>query len=104
MNKRLEELLKMMAEDPKDPFLRYVYALELIALNRQAEAYEKLEELLNETPDYLPAYYIISRTAIDLQKSEVAVNWLTKGIQLAQQQKNKHTLAELMGVLDEISE
>ncbi len=102
--KRLEELRKFLEEDPDDPFLKYALALEMIAMDQHEQACNELHALLEKHPDYLPAYYIVAKESLHLNQRETATSLLQQGIVLAKKLNNKHTLAELMGLLDELED
>lgn len=95
MNTRMEILKRYLVEDPSDSFLRYALALEFIALNDNEQAYQQLEKLLNDDPDYLAAYYMAGKSAEALGETTTAMNFYAKGIEVARSQKDLHTLNEL---------
>ena len=99
MSTRLELLKRYLQEEPSDSFLRYALALEFIGLNDTKQAYEQLEKLLNDDPDYLAGYYMAGKTAEGLGQISVAKNWYEKGIEIARRQKDPHTLNELSEAL-----
>jgi Tfp pilus assembly protein PilF len=73
-------------------------------LKDMTEAYQLLEKLLNDDPDYLAGYYMAGKAAESLGQTTVAQNWYSKGIEVARIQKDQHTLNELseaMNMLDE---
>ncbi len=104
MSTRLELLKRYLQEDPTDSFLRYALALEFIKLNETNQAYQQLEKLLNDDPDYLAAYYIAGKTAEGLGQNSNALNWYSKGIEVAKMQKDQHTLNELSGAKDSMED
>ena len=57
MTSRLEQLQKFLEEEPADAFTHYAIALEYISLGRQADAVEKLEEVIGLDVEYVPAYH-----------------------------------------------
>jgi tetratricopeptide (TPR) repeat protein len=103
MNSRLQELQTLIAEDPTDPFLQYVYALELEKAGNVEKATRGLQQLLIATPEYLAAYYQLGRLLQADGRTEEAIEILRSGIVIAVNQKNRHTLAELRFLLSEIS-
>jgi tetratricopeptide (TPR) repeat protein len=102
MSTRLELLKRYLQEDPSDSFLRYALALEFIALNEHQPAYEQLTKLLFDDPDYLAAYYMAGKSAEAIEKNEEAKNWYLKGIEVARNQKDQHTLNELSAALEQL--
>lgn len=104
MSTRLELIKRYLQEDPSDSFLRYALALEFIALNLNKDAYEHLEKLLADDPDYLPAYYMAGKTAEANNDNNFAIKWYSKGILVAGIQKDQHTLNELTAALNVLEE
>lgn len=104
MSTRLELLKRYLQEDPSDSFLRYALALEFISLNHQEQAYKQLEKLLSDEPDYLAAYYMAGKTAETLGQKTIAINWYTRGIEIARLQNNQHTMNELSEALNQTDE
>lgn len=100
MNTRMEILKRYLEEDPSDSFLRYALALEFMSLNDKEEAYKQLEKLLNDKPDYLPAYYIAGNLSEAAGNNSQAISWYLKGIEVARQQKDQKTLDELTAALE----
>ena len=97
---RIEILKRYLSEDPSDTFLRYALALEYIGINDQKQANVLLENLLNEEPDYLAGYYMAGKTSEALSEIEKAKEWYSRGILVAEHQKNQHTLIELNAALE----
>ena len=87
MSVRLELLKRYLLEDPSDCFLRYALALEFMSMNDFENAYEHLEKLLNDEPDYLAAYYMAGKSAEALGKNLQAISWYAKGIEVAVNKK-----------------
>jgi predicted Zn-dependent protease len=104
MNERIEELNRMLAESPEDPFLQYALALETEKAGMLQDAIRNMQVLLNHDADYLPAYYQLARLLIADQKNTAASLIIDRGIQLAQKLNNRHTLAELRMLAEEISD
>lgn len=102
MPDRLEELNRLILEEPNDPFLKYARALELEKRGNSTEASTHLQELISLFPDYLPAYYQSGRLLITIGNFKQAAVVLKSGIALAQKLKNRHAHAELNGLLEEI--
>ena len=99
--KRLEMLRKFVEEDPSDPFNWYALALEL-STAQEAEAGRRWDELIQNHPDYLPAYYQAGLHWIKHNDQPKASSILNNGIALAQKQGNFKTLAELRSLLEDL--
>jgi tetratricopeptide (TPR) repeat protein len=104
VNSKIEELKELIIEDPLDPFLHYVLALEYEKANEEALAVATLIELMNIRPDYLALYYQLGRILQVEGRSEEAIAVLKKGLDLAQSLKNRHTFSEISSLLSEIME
>lgn len=96
---RIDHLMEMLREDPKDPFLHYALALELEKNNQLVEAVAKLKWLREEQADYLPLYYKLGKLLEGQQKNAEAIHVYQQGIELARVQSETKTLAELKEAL-----
>jgi tetratricopeptide (TPR) repeat protein len=95
MNKRMEELVKMLREDPQDAFLNYALAMEYVAADKQDQAIQQLEHLRMLHPDYLGTYYQLGQLYEKQQQKNKAMEMYEKGMELAKKQKNTKTWGEL---------
>src|SRR6187549_167719 len=103
MSTRLELLKRYLQEDPSDNFLRYALAFEYMTMNKNEIAYEYIERLINDQPDYLAAYSLAGKLSEHFGNLSLAKTWYEKGIELAREQKNQHTLNELQESLNLLS-
>jgi uncharacterized protein HemY len=91
---RVQQLQQMLQESPNDPFLLYALALEYrgqdVAL---AQGY--FDTLLTHHPDYLPTYYHAAALYAETGQAQQAKAVYQKGLLLAQQQNDQHSLREL---------
>ena len=95
MNKRINELKKIIEIDPDDPFLHYALGLELKKSGDQAKAKQCFDKILKFFPDYLPVYYQAAHLFIDLEEYGLAKSTFESGIRLATQKNENKTLNEL---------
>lgn len=95
MSSRLDQLLVMLQEDPRDSFLRYAVAVEYEAAANTTEAISRIESLLADEPDYLGAYYKLGQLHERNGNAEKALDVYRKGAALARRQNNTKTLGEL---------
>ncbi|MBC7450796.1 MAG: hypothetical protein H7259_04845 [Cytophagales bacterium] len=91
---RLEYLLQLHQEQPEDPFLLYGIALEY-QKSESPETSSVFDQLLTTFPSYLPTYYQAAAYFSEGGLHEKALTIYTIGIELAQQQNELKTLAEL---------
>jgi tetratricopeptide (TPR) repeat protein len=91
---RLEQLLDMLEEDPRDPFNLYAVAIEYQEVNPERSK-QLFEKLLLEHVEYLPTYYHAAALFADLNDREKALRTYDQGIEIASKQQNQHALREL---------
>lgn len=92
---RVDEIKKMLKTDPKDSFLTYALALEYEKVNQISEATEVIEQLIQEDPEYLGAYYKLGQLYESQDKMNKALNIYQTGIKLATEKKDNKTKGEL---------
>lgn len=92
---RIELLQSFLEEDPSDPFTLYALAIEHAALDHFRESHIYFEKLVNNKPDYLPAYYHLGKLYERQNNITEAGNTYMKGIRIAERQANNHTKKEL---------
>lgn len=92
---RLNILLDMYKNDPKDSFVIY-------ALAKEYESGGDLEQSLNhflllekQDPDYVGMYYHLGKLYEKLDNSQEALDAYDKGIQISKKIKDFHALSEL---------
>lgn len=97
---RLQQLIELLENSPDDAFLLYAVALEFQSKGNTEEAIKRYEDLLLKQWDYLAVYYQLGGLYTLLGDTSKAEETYTKGIEIATQQKNTKTLAELRSALD----
>lgn len=100
---RKQRIEEMLAEDPRDPFLRYGLAMEYVSAEQDEEAVRCFTELLQATPDYVPAYMQAGRALTRLNRVEEARTLFQSGIAAARQQGDLHAAEEMTGFLEGLS-
>lgn len=98
---RLEMLQKFVEEEPNDPFNRYALVLELV-IHDPDEAASHFDDLLQRHPDYLPTYYQAGVYFMDRGEQQKSLQILRAGIEVAKQQRNLKTLAELNTLIEDL--
>lgn len=98
---RLKMLRQFVEEDPADAFNWYALALEYRDSD-PAQASQLFDKLVNEFGDYLPAYYMAATHCAQQGDAEKAARIFHKGIEVAQEQGDLKTAAELRSGLAEI--
>ncbi len=99
---RKEQLLRLMADDPQDPFLRYGYAKELEAEGDLAGAIDQLHQVLKDSPEYVPGFLQVGQLLIQADRVEEAKEMLKMGMQTAFKQADHHAYSEMEGFLASI--
>jgi tetratricopeptide (TPR) repeat protein len=92
---RLEQLQKMLLDEPEDDFLNYALALEYHKLGEALKAISIIEKLLDRNPSYLGGYYQLGKWYEEQQEMQKAGEIFEKGIAVAKQQNNRKALNEL---------
>lgn len=96
---RKEKILAMLADDPGDTFLRYSLAMELRSEGNHPESLQKLGELMNDSPPYVPAFFMAAQQLADLGRVDEARTFLRDGIDQARAQNDHHAAAEMSELL-----
>lgn len=103
MTSRLEKIQSMLADDPRDSFLRYTLAMEYRKLDDNEKSLELLTELATkEEPKYVAAFFMAAQQLVELDRIEEARTFLRDGIDEARSQNNHHAAAEMAELLAEI--
>jgi predicted Zn-dependent protease len=96
MNKdRLNQLLGMLEDDPKDSFLRYAVAKEYENGELNQEALEEYLTIKKNDPDYVGMYYHLAKLYEKLENVDLAIQTYTEGINVAKRLSDFHALSEL---------
>jgi tetratricopeptide (TPR) repeat protein len=91
---RIEALLKMLQNEPKDVFLNYSLGIEYVASGTLDLAQEQFLKVLDLEENYIPAYYQLGKLWEQKQDIENSLNYYRKGLQFAMQQKNNKSANE----------
>ncbi|HEX7377626.1 MAG TPA: hypothetical protein VF278_10970 [Pirellulales bacterium] len=92
---RRERIEAMLADDPRDTFLRYSLANELDKEGAHERSLELLRELAYEAPPYVPAFFMSAQQLARLSRIEDARAVLRDGIEQARQQGDAHAAGEM---------
>lgn len=96
---RRERIEAMLAEDPRDTFLRYSLALELDKEGAHERSLELLRGLTADAPPYVPAFFMSAQQLTRLNRIEEARAALRDGIEHARQQGDAHAAGEMSELL-----
>jgi hypothetical protein len=100
---RLATFRSFIARTPSDPFPRYGLAMELKTRGDLAEAWTAFNELIEQFPDYVPAYLMAGGTLVALGRKTEAADVYGKGIEVATRRGDQHARRELEGALAEVT-
>lgn len=95
---RMDQIESMLADDPKDSFLRYGLAMEHASIGQHEEAVRHLLALVADTP-YVPAFLQAGQFLNLLNRVEEGCEILRRGIAAAKQQGDSHAEGEMSGLL-----
>lgn len=99
-NRRLAMLEARIAKGADDPFIFYARALELRSLGRLEQTLQALEEVATRFPQYVPTFLMAGQVAAELQQTEVARDYLQRGIALSEEVGDHHAHSELLAALE----
>ncbi|QDU72335.1 hypothetical protein [Mucisphaera calidilacus] len=104
MSERLEQLKKLQAMDPSDPFLTYGIAMEYEKADDPAEVVIWLDRTLALDGNYLYAYFQKARALSSLGEETEAVDAAREGYRRAQLSGDEKAVEELRGLMLELGE
>ena len=96
---RREKIEAMLAEDPRDVFLRYSLAMELDKEGANDASLAGLAELARDDPPYVPAFFMAAQQLARLGRVNEARANLRDGIEAARMQGNAHAAGEMSELL-----
>ncbi|MGQ9917099.1 MAG: tetratricopeptide repeat protein [Bryobacteraceae bacterium] len=97
---RLEDLQRLLEQDPENNRLQYMLAMELLGQGRAADAAAVLRTLLERDPAYVPAYYQAGRASEQAGDFDAARDYYRRGIDAARRAGDAHAAGELQAALD----
>lgn len=101
---RREKIEAMLADDPTDTFLRYSLAMELDKEGSHEDSLARLNELIIDSPPYVPAFFMAAQQLVRLARVEEARTILREGIAAAREQNNSHAAGEMSEFLSSLGE
>jgi len=99
---RLQQIQAMLAEEPKDPELRYMLAMEFVSIGDDLAAVRAFEALLELAPKHAPAYHQAARALQRLIRIDEARSMLQKGIPAAMAAGDSHAAGEMQGFMESL--
>ncbi len=104
MSTRLEQLRTLLADEPRDSFLRYAIALELKRLDRTAEAIVDLEALVRDDPKHIPSYYQLALLLGETGRPKEAMEVCEAGALQCVVTGDRKTRAELLSLKEALED
>lgn len=92
---RREKIEAMLIDDPRDVFLRYGLALELEKEGDHDGSLDRLADLANDVPPYVPAFFMAAQQLVRLARVAEARTYLRSGIEAARSEGNAHAAGEM---------
>jgi tetratricopeptide (TPR) repeat protein len=102
MDDKIAQLEQFILEDPTDSFSIYALALEFSKLNNFEKAKMLLLDLKEKNPAYLALYYQLGKLYELTENKDIAIEIYREGVNIAIQQNNSHTKAELLFALEDL--
>lgn len=99
---RLDDLKKLLAADPRDPFVLYALAQEHAKVGEHEAAIGYYDQCLSVDPAYHYAYFHKARTLEAAGRVDEAIATLRTGIASARQRQDQKAWSEMQGYLDEL--
>lgn len=93
---RIERLLSMLEQQPKDSFLLFALAKEYESSGSEDKALMHYQMLKTYEPDYIGVYYHLAALHIKLKDLSAAERIIHEGIELADRLNDRKNKAELM--------
>src|SRR5712671_3976322 len=99
---RLQMLAQFLEQNPGDAFARYGLAMEYSKAGQTEQALGEFKKLLELHPDYTNGYFMAAQTLERTGRTPEAKKMLENGVEAAKRTGNKHAMAEMAGMLDEL--
>lgn len=99
---RIDQIREFLNENPNDPFLHYALAQEFLKLGDKDSALEKYLYLVENHPKYVATYYHLGKLYYEMGQKPMALEYFEKGIVIAKEVGELHSLSELQSAKLEI--
>ena len=100
---KLAALSEILTHNPADIFARYGLAMELIAQHKIEAGLAEFTTIIDQSPDYVPAYQMSAQTLAANQQPELALARLHHGIAATNRTGNQHALAEMEALREDLT-
>lgn len=92
---RREKIEAMLADDPRDTFLRYSLAMELDKEGQHDASLTRFADLTRDDPPYVPAFFMAGQQLARLNRIDEAQRILRDGIEAARVHGDLHAAGEM---------
>jgi len=99
---KIAMLTEILAQNPTDAFARYGLAMAYASEGREPEALAEFDRIIQQTPDYVPAYQMSAQQLLKAGRSDDARTRLEAGLAAAARTGNSHAASEMQAMLDEL--
>ena len=98
----VQQIEAMLSDNPEDTFLLYALAMELDNEGQHDRSLSIFEKLMNQSPPYVPAFFMSSQQLVRLDRIDEAKTFLDSGIEQAKRQNDGHAAAEMTEFLNSL--
>lgn len=95
MSSRREKIEAMLADEPDDQLLRYMFAMELEKAEEHERSLEYLRGLMSDDPPHVPAFFMAGQHLTAQDRIAEAREVLRVGIEEARKQGESHAAGEM---------
>jgi len=99
---KIAALNEILSRNPEEAFARYGLALAYASEGRQAEALAEFDYIVQNTPDYVPAYQMSAQELLKAGRTDEARTRLQSGLLAAERTGNSHAASEMQAMLDDL--
>ncbi len=100
---KIASLSEILQTDPNNAFARYGLAMEYLSQGNTDSALNEFSTLIQNSPDYVPAYQMSAQTLAKLGRSGEAITRLKEGLAIAARIGNAHAAGEMQALLDDLT-
>ncbi len=99
---KIAMLTEILKQHPTDAFTRYGLAMAYAAEEHHDQALAEYGTIIQQTPDYVPAYQMSAQLLLKLARPKEARVRLREGLAAAQRTGNVHAQSEMGAMLDDL--
>jgi Tfp pilus assembly protein PilF len=104
MSDRKKQLLELLQSDPNDVFLHYALGMEALSENDLQAALTQFQKTIGLQENYHAAYYQLALIYRNIDITDVAFTFASKGLKHAQDEKNIKAVQEFQSLINELQE